>query len=522
MSSNKSKRWFTSAFDTGPSPAPVKRSDSVPVSTTTLPATAPATKRSKLTTRTSSFSQPKKEPVATQSRVPDWSVDLAPKKLADLAVHPKKLEEIQHWLKTYDRVKGTEPVAFLLISGPPGCGKSTAVKIVTEELGYEVKEWTTPVDVDMFFHDNYDFEGGREEVTYRENRKTQFEKFLYKSSRYCSILEIDSKEKLLLVKDIPNVFLRDPEAFRSTLETYQRLGASPLVFIATETSNKKLDIVFNLFTPAVLNDFKVHHITFNAVSTTLMKKAIKRLTSLMVGPEMSRQYRVPPQDMIDSVVLSSQGDLRSVTLNLHFASLKNAPRLSTEQVNVGEVLNSSGVATGGRGKKKESKLKSVGCAESLTLFHALGRVFHPKIERVPGQPDRFQHSPETLAEAFTSQPHGLISLAHSNYVLRFTDIDDICGAADALSVADIIMSEYREDQLAGHALNVAIRGMMVCNRKTASGWHQIRKTKTYQRPSVAGHEVQLKKYGLETSSVSAGLFMTDYKKYLDIILAGKV
>lgn len=97
--------------------------------------------------------------------------------------------------------------------------------------------------------------------------------------------------------------------------------------------------------------------------------------------------------------------------------------------------------------------------------------------------EQFHHSPEDLTDAFVSQPSSMISLIHSNYVVRFTDIDDIAGAADALSLSDVIMSDcFREDQLTGHGLNLVVRAMMVHNRKTASGWQQIRKKKAYDRP----------------------------------------
>ncbi|KXJ69627.1 hypothetical protein RP20_CCG026106 [Aedes albopictus] len=521
MSGNKSKGWFKSAFDFEPptSKTPTVKRSSLVTTNHQRPSpkpfpTEPASKKTKLE-RSISTGQNVSPPAVTDPHQIDWSVDLAPKSVADLAVHFKKIEEVQQWLKTYERVKGTDPAAILLVSGPAGCGKGSTIKTVAAELGYQVSEWTTPVDVDLFYYDNYDFDNGtREEVTFKESQKEQFDAFLYKTSRYCSIFEGQSDRKLLLVKDIPNVFLRDPEVLKKSLEAYQDTGASPLVFIATDTSSRKLDIVYNLFAPGVLQDFRIHHITFNSASTTLMKKALKRITSLMVGPEMTRHYRVPSQELIDSIILSSQGDLRSATLNVHFASLKNAPRLETETVSGGgTVLNTSGVRST-KGKKKETKLKSVGGDGSITLMHALGRVFNPKFEKSK----KFHHSPEDLTDAFVSQPSAMISLIHSNYVTRFTDIDDIVGAADVLSLADVIMSDgFREDQLTGHGLNLIVRGMMVYNRKTASGWQQIRKKKAFDKPSVSNHEQQLKRFGLQTSSISSGLFVTDYKKYLDII-----
>ena len=32
-----------------------------------------------------------------------------------------------------------------IIAGPPGCGKSTAVRVVAAEMGFEVNEWEAPV-----------------------------------------------------------------------------------------------------------------------------------------------------------------------------------------------------------------------------------------------------------------------------------------------------------------------------------------------------------------------------------------
>lgn len=313
----------------------------------------------------------------TESRQTDCSIDFEPKSIAELAIHHKKIEEIQQWFKTYDRLKGTDPVAILLISGPSGSGKSTSIKTIARELHYEVCEWTSPVDIDLFSDENYDFENeNREEVTYRVGQQQLFDDFLYKTSRYGSIFETESNGKLLLVKDFPNVFLRNPQAFQRSLEVYRDVGASPLVFIATETSNKRLDVGYNLFPPTVLQDFRIHQISLNSVASTLMKKAVKRICSLLVSSDRAQQYRVPAQETIDSIILSSQGDLRNAMLNIHFASLKDAPRLATEIVS-GAGMNTTGT-TSGRSRKKETKLKSVGCNETLTLMHALGRVFNPK------------------------------------------------------------------------------------------------------------------------------------------------
>jgi len=33
----------------------------------------------------------------------------------------------------------------VLLAGPPGCGKSTAVRVIAAGMGYDVTEWEAPV-----------------------------------------------------------------------------------------------------------------------------------------------------------------------------------------------------------------------------------------------------------------------------------------------------------------------------------------------------------------------------------------
>lgn len=43
----------------------------------------------------------------------------------------------------------TRPQAghLLILSGPPGCGKTQAVRLLAEELGYDISEWIPPASV---------------------------------------------------------------------------------------------------------------------------------------------------------------------------------------------------------------------------------------------------------------------------------------------------------------------------------------------------------------------------------------
>lgn len=104
---------------------------------------------------------------------------------------------------------------------------------------------------------------------------------------------------------------------------YSVYGKSPLIFIVTDTKSRTLNIGFTLFTDAVRERFNMTTISFNAVADTLLKKGLKRICSIMNQPGFQTYYTEPNKDMIDSIVLSSQGDIRSAVINLHFASQKS-------------------------------------------------------------------------------------------------------------------------------------------------------------------------------------------------------
>lgn len=53
------------------------------------------------------------------------------------------------------------------------------------------------------------------------------------------------------------------------------------------------------------------------------------------------------------------------------------------------------------------------------------------------------HSPEAIADTFTTSPSINLSLMHSNYVEHFQCIDDIVNASDILSRTDIVLNEWR-------------------------------------------------------------------------------
>lgn len=104
---------------------------------------------------------------------------------------------------------------------------------------------------------------------------------------------------------------------------YSSYGKSPLIFIVTDTKSRTLNISFNVFTDEIRARFSITSIAFNPVADTMLKKGLKRICDIMGQPGFKTYYTEPNKETIDSIVLSSQGDIRSAVINLHFSSQKS-------------------------------------------------------------------------------------------------------------------------------------------------------------------------------------------------------
>ena len=110
---------------------------------------------------------------------------------------------------------------------------------------------------------------------------------------------------------------------RSFCRRYSSYGKSPLIFIVADTKSRTLNIGYNLFTDEIRSRFNITSIAFNPVADTMLKKGLKRICDIMGQNGFKKYYTEPSKDTIESIVLSSQGDIRSAVINLHFASQKS-------------------------------------------------------------------------------------------------------------------------------------------------------------------------------------------------------
>ena len=86
---------------------------------------------------------PRSQParVDTTDRRP-WTEKYGPMSLEELAVHKKKAADVQSWLE--DVFSGRGRKRLLLLKGPAGSGKTTALMLLAKELGIAIHEWRNP------------------------------------------------------------------------------------------------------------------------------------------------------------------------------------------------------------------------------------------------------------------------------------------------------------------------------------------------------------------------------------------
>lgn len=91
-------------------------------------------------------SQPYEEKVYRDAEANDlWTVKYAPRVLKDICGNKKKVEELSKWLQGFEAkrkngFKSKDDLRAVLISGPPGIGKTTAAHVVAKSMGYDVIE----------------------------------------------------------------------------------------------------------------------------------------------------------------------------------------------------------------------------------------------------------------------------------------------------------------------------------------------------------------------------------------------
>ncbi|KAJ7170997.1 Rad17 cell cycle checkpoint protein-domain-containing protein [Mycena filopes] len=369
-------------------------------------------------------------PVASKSPTEDdrlWVDIYEPTTEAELAVHVKKVQDVRRWLdeafvggpsgklRKYRRI--------LALTGPAGTAKTATMRVLAREFDCEILEWRNAMEEgsSRFGDDGPDFYSSD-----HESLLSKFEAFLTRAST-CQTIFADAstrdtksssspsssssssnttaarhkrKRQIILLEDLPNILhAATRERFHAALQSLigaPQVDPVPVVVIVSDAGTRgearderlasgvwgggregdgALDVRVVLGRDLLGGPY-VTEIGFNPIAPTLMKKALQALVSTHFASASKGSGSAPTKEMLDIVVETSNGDIRSAIMALQFSSL----------------------ATGGSGKGTRKKggtgaggaklvLEAVTRREqSLALFHFMGRVLYNKRKGDPPNP----------------------------------------------------------------------------------------------------------------------------------------
>jgi len=406
----------------------------------------------------------------TGGEVTPWAERYGPTNLDELAVHKKKVQDVQKWLD--DAIAGRSRQRLLVLKGPAGSGKSTTIELLSKVRGYELVNWQNP-DTS---------EAGMLSTS------SQFAEFLTRGGSYGALSlghasglsqNMNAVGRVLLVEEFPAAVTRSSDAvdsFRSVLlhaatnagptmpfgRSNEPSGSPPVVLIISETLVNSSTAFTDSFTAQrllgaeLINHPAVCVIEFNPIAPTFITKALDM--AIKKEARDSRRRRIPGPAVLQK--LAEMGDVRNAINSLQLLCTHgddNGDWSGTVAANAKRLSKSIAPLS----RFEENSLRLISARETtLDMFHAAGKVCYNKREdpRVsdtraeppPKPPDHQMHfyrpkvsqvNIEELLNETGTDIQTFVSTVHQNYILSCNHddfVDYLDGCAAVLSDAELL------------------------------------------------------------------------------------
>ncbi|CAN8070284.1 unnamed protein product [Agarophyton chilense] len=404
-----------------------------------------------------------------------------------LAVSTKKFNEIVEWLGL--ALDSLAP-RFLVLSGPPGCGKGSAVKAACEKLGCKLVSWEAPLTVSTsisaaLIEDFHSFVIGAQ---YRSLVSTPNEEKGYNGSKPPPMYPENTKadKHVLVIDDLP-LHISDIAAYRESIQqlfgNIAKFAPYPAILLLSDNDKGIYRMSNMVLGTSLLNSQWVGSITVPPVSASMMKKRLQQILAL--------ESITVSRDQIDLIVSSSNGDIRSALNNLHMF------------ITCAKQTNSNTQAELSLRRKKRPRVKKETRSSSrmqldrditLSTYHAVSKILNNK----RSENGRSRYVAEDILDEARIDPSTFISFLHHNYPDFFGNSDDVVPALTCLSEADTLLPWRQEDDfrfdLRECAASIVTRGFLYFNTQpNRNGWRPIRGPESHKIWKASRNHVQYSK-----------------------------
>uniref|UniRef100_A0A8C5ELQ0 RAD17 checkpoint clamp loader component n=1 Tax=Gouania willdenowi TaxID=441366 RepID=A0A8C5ELQ0_GOUWI len=389
-----------------------------------------------------------------------WVDRYSPRSQGDLAVHKKKIEEVENWLQAHSNsAKGR----ILLLTGPSGCGKTATVRVLSLELKLRIQEWTNPSNLEPFSSQMDQWTHGFSSIS----QLTQFQEFLLRANKYnCLRMTCDegggaTDRKLILVEVCVQPFF-----------IHHNVSSQFILSGSKETSL----IFFNYNSVFNYSCSITTSLRFNPVAPTTMKKVLTCISTQEAAKSCGKLSALD-QAALEMLCSGSSGDIRSAINSLQFScssdtSLEKDLWRTTKDRAVPSVSRTVVSRTNRRKpksghSKEQSGEQAIGGKDAaLFLFRALGKILHCK----PPPLLTFVFVCFQLVVERSHMSGEFFNLyLHQNYLDFFSELEDVDRASGYLSDADLLTADWTSrSTLADYGSSVATRGLLHSNSQQVS------------------------------------------------------
>ncbi|TYZ64279.1 hypothetical protein PybrP1_013112 [[Pythium] brassicae (nom. inval.)] len=421
----------------------------------------------------------RKQPRASARATELWADAHAPSTVENLCVNKKKVQELSEWLSAnaWPPAGGAQLFhprkRLLFLCGPPGSGKSTAVRCIAREMGIGVKEWSENASAGKLSFDRMLQE---QFWTPQTSNMDDFMDFIARSVSYAALPVTTAARgsrrrtgeaapepaprslgHVILVESWPQTWSKQDAAWEERVQRVFKMivdpaatSQFPVICIFSDVRESKIDPkqLAKLFSAAVMTSPLTTVMSFNSVTATQVKKQLTRIAG-------SERRNVSAAD-IQQVVDTSSGDIRHainmLQLVVHQSDRRRKPSasfsLSSQQSKLrkGDFNGPTAAAAAGSSRAKQQHDDDSTSATRdpfLSDFHVVGKILHRKMPAASGK-DSAELSRVDLDSLLDSSSMSLekaLELVHENCVEYFTDVADLGDALELLSMAETLVAE---------------------------------------------------------------------------------